>query len=167
MPTKPCPSVLPLCVSWSWGRWLHHLPGQTVSMPYRSFWEEMFPNIQPGPPLSQLEAAVFCPRPLPLVFSSICLNLTLNSTRSHSVPSQQSRQRNENCILSPHEAFVQSNPKAGLAGLEGVVHHPSWGSSPHETRPEAEAWTGEGEFSPANYPNPGRGGKQPQPKQNK
>ena len=29
------------------GQWLHHLPGQPVPLQHHSFWEEMFPNIQP------------------------------------------------------------------------------------------------------------------------
>ena len=31
--------------------WLHHLPGQPVPVPHHSFWEEIFPNIQPEAPL--------------------------------------------------------------------------------------------------------------------
>ena len=40
------------------GRWLHHLSGQPVSLHHYSFWEEIFPSIQPEPTLSpvQLEA---------------------------------------------------------------------------------------------------------------
>jgi len=30
-----------------WGQWPHHLPGQPVPMPHHSFWEGIFPNIQP------------------------------------------------------------------------------------------------------------------------
>jgi len=29
------------------GQWLHHLPEQSVPLPHHSFWEEIFPNIQP------------------------------------------------------------------------------------------------------------------------
>jgi len=38
------------------GRWLHHLPGQPVPTLDHSFSEEIFPNIQSKPPLTQLEA---------------------------------------------------------------------------------------------------------------
>ena len=37
------------------GRWLHHLPGQSIPTPDHSL-REGFPNIQPEPPLAQLEA---------------------------------------------------------------------------------------------------------------
>ena len=37
-----------------WG--LHHLPGHPGPMPDHSFSKEIFPNIQPKPPLMQLEA---------------------------------------------------------------------------------------------------------------
>jgi len=38
------------------GRWLHHCPGQPVPTPDHSFSKEIFPNIQPEPPLTQPEA---------------------------------------------------------------------------------------------------------------
>ena len=38
------------------GWWLYHLSGQPVPMYYQSFGEEIFPNIQPEPPLVQLKA---------------------------------------------------------------------------------------------------------------
>ena len=41
------------------GQWLHHLPGQPIPMPDHSFREEIFPNIQPEPPLAQLQAIPF------------------------------------------------------------------------------------------------------------
>ena len=42
-------------------RWrLHHLSGQPVPVPDHSFSEEILPNIQPKPPLTQLEAASSC-----------------------------------------------------------------------------------------------------------
>lgn len=34
----------------------HHLPVQPIPAPDCFFWEEIFPNIQPEPPLAQLEA---------------------------------------------------------------------------------------------------------------
>jgi len=37
-----------------WG--LNHLPGQPVPMPDHSFSKEIFPNIQPKPPLTRLKA---------------------------------------------------------------------------------------------------------------
>jgi len=36
------------------GRRLHHCPGQPVSVFHNSFSKEIFPNIQPKPPLTQL-----------------------------------------------------------------------------------------------------------------
>jgi len=38
------------------GRRLHHLPGQPIPAPDHSFTKDGFPNIQPEPPLAQLEA---------------------------------------------------------------------------------------------------------------
>ena len=38
------------------GRWLNYLPKQPIPAPDHSFREEIFPNIQPEPPLAQLEA---------------------------------------------------------------------------------------------------------------
>jgi len=60
MPTMPSNHV-PQCyihpvLEHPQGWWLHHLTGQPVPMPHHSFWEEMFPHIQPKPPLAQLEA---------------------------------------------------------------------------------------------------------------
>ena len=43
------------------GRWLHHLPGQPVPLPHRSYWEEILPNIQPEPHLMQLNTITSCP----------------------------------------------------------------------------------------------------------
>jgi len=43
------------------GWWLYHLPGYLFPVPHHSFWEEMFPNIQPEPPLAQLEVSPSCP----------------------------------------------------------------------------------------------------------
>jgi len=57
MPAKPCPQVPhphgfePLQ---GWG--LHHRPGQPIPTPDHSLSEEIFPNIQSEPPLTQLEA---------------------------------------------------------------------------------------------------------------
>ena len=56
-PTTPHPSVYTHTVlehlqEW----WLSHLPGQPISAPDHSFWEEIFPNTQPEPPLVQVEA---------------------------------------------------------------------------------------------------------------
>ena len=42
------------------GRRLYHLPGQPVPMPHYSFWEEIFPEIQPEPLLEQLKAITSC-----------------------------------------------------------------------------------------------------------
>jgi len=38
------------------GQGLHHFPGQPVPMPDHSFSKEIFPNVQPKPPLMHLEA---------------------------------------------------------------------------------------------------------------
>jgi len=43
------------------GQWLHHLPGQPVTAPDSSYWEEIHPDIQTEPPLVQLEAISSCP----------------------------------------------------------------------------------------------------------
>ena len=43
------------------GWWLHHFPGQPVPMLDHPLSEEIFPNIQPKPPLTQLEAIFSCP----------------------------------------------------------------------------------------------------------
>jgi len=43
--------------------WFHHLHGQPVPMPHHSFQEEIFPNIQPEPPLARLEAISCSPIP--------------------------------------------------------------------------------------------------------
>jgi len=40
---------------------LHHLPGQPVPMPHYFFGEEVFPNIEPEPPLAQHEVIASCP----------------------------------------------------------------------------------------------------------
>ena len=37
------------------GQWLHHLPGQPISVPDHPFREAVFPNVQPQPSLAQLE----------------------------------------------------------------------------------------------------------------
>ena len=39
---------------------IYHLLGQPVPVPHHSFWEEMFPNIQPEPPPAQLKAISSC-----------------------------------------------------------------------------------------------------------
>jgi len=36
------------------GQWFHHLR-KPVPVPHHSFWEEIFPHIQPEPPMVQLE----------------------------------------------------------------------------------------------------------------
>ena len=38
------------------GWWLYHLPGYLFPVPHHSFWEEMFPNIQPEPPRHNLRS---------------------------------------------------------------------------------------------------------------
>ena len=50
------------------GWWLHHLPGQPIPVPYHSFREAVFPNIQLEPPLAQLEAMKLEPHLANLVF---------------------------------------------------------------------------------------------------
>ena len=62
MPAKPCPQVPHLQVFeplQGWG--LHHCPGQPAPMPDNSFSKEIFANLQPEPPLTQLEAIASCP----------------------------------------------------------------------------------------------------------
>ena len=44
------------------GWWLNHLPGEPIPVLNNSFWKEVFPDIQPKPPLAQLEA--ISPRPV-------------------------------------------------------------------------------------------------------
>jgi len=38
----------------------HYLPGQPITVYYHSFWEEIFPNIQPESPLAQIKAITSC-----------------------------------------------------------------------------------------------------------
>ena len=59
------------------GWWSHHLPGQPVPMLDHSFSKEIFPNIQPKPPLTQLEA--ISSRPISSCFgeeTNTCLTTT-------------------------------------------------------------------------------------------
>jgi len=56
--TRP---IMPMChismfLEHLQGRWLHHLPGQPAPMPHHYFQEEIFPVIQPEPPLAQIKA---------------------------------------------------------------------------------------------------------------
>ena len=55
MPTDRVPQchIFPL-LEHPQAQWLHHPPGQPVPLHYYSFWEEMFPNIQPEPPWHSL-----------------------------------------------------------------------------------------------------------------
>lgn len=43
------------------GQWLNHLPVQAIPVPEHSFEEVVFPDIQPEPPLAQLEGIPSCP----------------------------------------------------------------------------------------------------------
>ena len=43
------------------GWWLYNPPGQPVPLQHRSFWEDIFRNIQPEHPLVQLKAITSCP----------------------------------------------------------------------------------------------------------
>ena len=60
-PSSPCPlNHVPQChisaiLKHLQGEWLHHLPGQLCQC-INTFWEEVSPNIQPEPPLVQLDA---------------------------------------------------------------------------------------------------------------
>jgi len=57
MPAEPCPQVPHLrTFEYLQGWGLHHCPGQPCPMPDRSFSQDIFPNIQPKPPLTQPEA---------------------------------------------------------------------------------------------------------------
>jgi len=38
------------------GRWVHNLSGQPIAVHDHPFREAVFPNVQPEPPLAQLEA---------------------------------------------------------------------------------------------------------------
>jgi len=63
MPRKTYPSVPHLYGSWmspGTSRWIHHLPEQPVPLHCHSYWEDSFPNVQPEPPLAQLEAITAC-----------------------------------------------------------------------------------------------------------
>ena len=62
----PRPSVPHLHVSWMPpGKWLQHLPEQSVPLPHCSYWVQIFPKIQAEPPWGNL-------RPLSLVLSQLC-----------------------------------------------------------------------------------------------
>ena len=52
----------------------HYLPGQPITVYYHSFWEEIFPNIQPDSPLAQNKAITSC-----LISNSLKLLLLHNS----------------------------------------------------------------------------------------
>ena len=56
MSTKSCHSVWHLLLERCQGQWLHHHLGKPVLILQYSFWEQILPNIQPEPPLAQLEA---------------------------------------------------------------------------------------------------------------
>jgi len=63
MPRKTYPSVPHLYGSWmspGTSRWIHHLPERPVPLHCHSYWEDSFPNVQPEPPLAQLEAITAC-----------------------------------------------------------------------------------------------------------
>lgn len=57
---SPCP-LNPIMNCHFQGWWLHHLPDQPVPMLNHSSSEEFFLNIQPEPPLAQLQAVSPCP----------------------------------------------------------------------------------------------------------
>jgi len=58
------------------GQWLHHLYGQPVPLSCCSSWEEIIPNIQPEPPLAQLE-------PIPFHLVAVTWEKRLSPTSPH------------------------------------------------------------------------------------
>jgi len=115
-------------------RWLHHLPGQPVSVPHHSLWEEVFPNIQPELPLMKLQALTLVlsllPRrwgqPLPHHILP-CASSSLDCTVPSAVPSKT-------CAPKPSQLCCSS-----LDTLQGLnvflcsegpkTEHSTWGAA--------------------------------------
>jgi len=57
-------------------------------MHYRSFWEAIFPNIQPEPPLAQLKAIASCPATLHKTCAPDILTSSVALLWRHSAPLQ-------------------------------------------------------------------------------
>jgi len=81
----------------------------------------------------------------------------------HSNPGRE--MRSGYCL--PMRLLSRAIPKQGWQVWRELCITPHEGQAPMKLGQKQRPGLGRGEFSPANYPNPGRGGKQPQPKQNK
>ena len=66
------------------GQWLQHLPGQPLPMPHHSFWEDIFLNTQPEPPMAQLEVTTSLTWHMPSAHELLYFSAQL--TRSWSQP---------------------------------------------------------------------------------